>query len=438
MQLGPYLLRQRLGLGGMASVWKAIDDRGRTLVVKRILPTLAEDPEFVEMFVREAALSARMRHPNIVRVFDHGDYEGERYLAMEYLHGKDITSLMKETVARGAALPALGAFVAREVCRALVFVHAVTDDAGVPLNLIHRDVSLSNVMLCYDGTVKLLDFGVAKALADERASRTAAGVLKGKWAYLAPEQVEGTHVDQRADIFSLGIVLYEMLSGRRLFKASSGLATLEKVRAARVMAPSRHNLAVSAELDAICLRALARDPDDRFQTAAEMAAALDKVLAEVRFGGPELAQQLKLLFPAEAAAFHATQMLTPAGEWLSPAYEDGDTVPSPEPARLAKMEELRARTGRITKMRRSRGWRVAMAATVAIALGGFTGWQIARAQAGRSQHRVVKPSRPQLPLGASPDAQKKSDARATASATTALAEHVLVPVRVQAAQGGRG
>src|SRR5262249_53421391 len=134
MQFGPYLLRQRLGLGGMASVWKAIDDRGRTLVVKRILPKLAEDPEFVEMFVREAALSARMRHPNIVRVFDHGDYEGERYLAMEFLHGKDITSVMRDTVVTGAPPPGLGAFVAREVCRALAYVHALTDDMGVALN----------------------------------------------------------------------------------------------------------------------------------------------------------------------------------------------------------------------------------------------------------------------------------------------------------------
>jgi serine/threonine protein kinase len=393
MQFGPYLLRQRLGLGGMASVWKAIDDRGRTLVVKRILPALAEDPEFVEMFVREAALSARMRHANIVRVYDHGDYEGERYLAMEFLHGKDVTSVMKETVQKGAPPPGLGAYVAREICRALSYVHALTDDMSVPLNLIHRDVSLSNVMLGYDGAVKLLDFGVAKALADEKATRTATGVLKGKWAYLAPEQVDGTKIDQRADIFSLGIVMHEMLTGRRLFKAPSGLATLEKVRAARVVAPSSLNPAVPAALDAVCLRALAKKPSDRFQTAAEMGAAIDAAVTVIpAFGGRELSHHLGGIFPAESEAFFAAQQLTPAGEWLAPQYDDGDTLPegatvqvlkATEPMVVvpARLEELRVRTGRVAKMRRSRGWRVAMAATVAIALGSITGWQIARVQA---------------------------------------------------------
>jgi serine/threonine protein kinase len=400
MQLGPYLLRERLGLGGMASVWKAIDERGRTLVVKRILPHLAEDPEFVEMFVREAALSARMRHANIVRVYDHGDYEGERYLAMEYLHGKDVVSVMKDLVHEGAPSPGLGAFVAREVCRALVFVHAVTDDNGTPLGLIHRDVSLSNVMLSYDGSVKLLDFGVAKALADERAQRTAAGVLKGKWAYLAPEQVDAGPIDQRADIFSLGIVLHEMLTGRRLFKASSGLATLEKVRAAKVLAPSQHNPAVSPALDAICLKALARHPAERFQTAAEMAAALDRVVAELGYGGPELALQLKQLFPAEAAAFFAAQMLTPAGEWPSPVFDAPDTKKDtlPYPAIVdagpLEAEEPRARPSHIARLGRSRRARLAIAATLAIALGGLTGWQIARAQAGGGLRAVLRAARP--------------------------------------------
>jgi serine/threonine protein kinase len=446
MQFGPYLLRQRLGLGGMASVWKAIDDRGRTLVVKRILPALAEDPEFVEMFVREAALSARMRHPNIVRVFDHGDYEGERYLAMEYLHGKDLTSVMKETVARGAPPAGLGAYVAREVCRALSYVHALTDDMSVPLNLIHRDVSLSNVMLGYDGSVKLLDFGVAKALADERAHRTATGVLKGKWAYLAPEQVDGVAIDQRTDIFSLGIVLHEMLTGRRLFKAPSGLATLEKVRAARVLPPSALNAAVPPALDAVCLRALAKKPGDRFQTAAEMGAALDAaVTGMASFAGRELSHHLGALFPAESEAFHAAQTLTPAGEWMAPEYEDGDTVPDTAtiqvpPARAgarsltpARLEELRVRTGRVTKMRRSRGWRVAMAATVAIALGSITGWQIARSQAA-SGARAIKRTQ------TAPAATNKKTSAWVVPAKThlAAASGRLRPVVVRTVTRGRG
>src|ERR1700743_1697054 len=154
MQLGPYLLRQRLGVGGMASVWKAIDERGRNVVVKRILPTLAEDPEFTAMFEREAALSSRLRHPNVVRVFDHGNYEGERYLVMELLHGKDLGTVMSKLVGDGpppmglgcsrgggAGPPpmGLGLWVAREVARALVCVHALADDEGAALDLVHRD-----------------------------------------------------------------------------------------------------------------------------------------------------------------------------------------------------------------------------------------------------------------------------------------------------------
>ena len=231
MQLGPYLLRKRLGTGGMASVWTAVDGAGHALVIKRILPSLAAEAEFVAMFEREATLSARMRHENIVRVLDHGDYEGERYLAMEQLHGRDLSTVMMERAARGAPAPGLGAYVGLGVCRALAYVHELAGDDGAPLHLIHRDVSLSNVMLGFDGGVKLLDFGVAKAMADQRTQRTQAGVLKGKWAYLAPEQVEGGAVDQRADVFALGIVLWEMLTGRRLFKAPSGLQTLERVRA---------------------------------------------------------------------------------------------------------------------------------------------------------------------------------------------------------------
>jgi serine/threonine protein kinase len=397
MQLGPYLLRERLGVGGMASVWKAIDERGRTLVVKRILPHLAGDPEFVHMFEKEATLSARMRHANIVRVYDHGDYEGERYLAMEYLHGKDVVSVMQALSKLGPPQPGLGVFVAREVCRALMFVHALTDVDGTPLNLIHRDVSLSNVMLSYDGSVKLLDFGVAKALADERSQRTAAGVLKGKWAYLAPEQVDGGEVDQRADVFSLGIVLHEMLSGRRLFKASSGLATLERVRAAKVLVPSAYNPLVPEVLDAICLKALAKHPNDRFQTARDMAAALDRAVAELAYGGPEVALQMKALFPAEAAAYFAATTLTPAGEWPSPAFEAPDTVLSPPPTfdvGPLKLEELRVRTSRVRKLARSRKGKLLLAAAAAIALGGLTGWQIARAQEGGGLPKMLRAARP--------------------------------------------
>jgi serine/threonine protein kinase len=405
MQFGSYLLRQRLGLGGMASVWKAIDETGRTLVIKRILPSLAEDPDFVEMFVREARLSARMRHPNIVRVFSHGDYEGERYLAMEFLHGRDLGSLMQSLAKTGAATPGLGSFIAREACRALVFVHALRDhETGAPLNLIHRDISLSNIMLCFDGAVKLVDFGVAKALADERAQRTQAGVLKGKWAYLAPEQVEGNKIDQRTDIFSLGIVLHEMLTGRRLFKAATGLATLERVRAAKVLPPSATNPAVPLALDAICLKALAKKPADRFQTAVEMLTALDAVVSQLGFGQAQLAVQLAGQFPDEARTFQKAQQATPA-QGIEVVYDDGQTELSPQGVTLA---ELRGehRTKPFRKVGRA-AWRMLLAALLVLVAGGVTGWQLARAHAARLSSSSAKatPARPeQRQMRLSPEA----------------------------------
>ena len=396
MQFGPYHLRRRLGTGGMASVWTAVDEAGRALVVKRILPSLAADAEFVAMFDREATLSARMRHPNIVRVVDHGDYEGERYLAMEQLHGRDLSTVMSVLVAGGAPAPGLGAYVGLGVCRALAYVHALAGDDGAPLHLIHRDVSLSNVMLGFDGGVKLLDFGVAKALAGERTHRTQAGVLKGKWAYLAPEQVEGGAVDQRADIFALGIVLWETLTGRRLFKAASGMQTLERVRAAWVLPPSTINPAVPAALDAIVMKALAKAPAERWQSAAAMAAALDKVVATIGFDAAALGMQMALLFSDDAAAYHRAQPFGAAaleptdpgtpGEPRGP-FEPHDTDETP-PADVAAVRALAAERlspagATLAELRRRRPrrrvWRLLLAAALASLVGGYTGWQIAHA-----------------------------------------------------------
>jgi serine/threonine protein kinase len=400
MQFGRYTLRERLGTGGMASVWKAVDEAGRKLVVKRILPSLAADAEFVAMFDREARLSARMDHRNIVRVLDHGDYEGERYLAMEQLDGRDLSTVMMRAVERGGSpSPALGAYVAREACRALAYVHALRGDDNKALHLVHRDVSLSNVMLGFDGSVKLLDFGVAKALADQLTQRTQAGVLKGKWSYLAPEQIEGGDVDQRTDLFALGIVMWEMLTGKRLFKAATGLETLEKVRAARVLPPSTLNPAVPPALDAIVLKALAKAPCDRWRSAAQLAGALEKVVTTLGFGGRELASTMMTLFPDDA-----------------PLWGDEDTLPMPrsdedwlrEDDDAAKEEPRQKKdlhqevTGRLVAPRplvssvpplrlppllphraRSRFWRLLIAAALAALLGGFTGWQISLLHAAR-------------------------------------------------------
>ncbi|HEY1584166.1 MAG TPA: serine/threonine-protein kinase, partial [Polyangia bacterium] len=244
---GKYQLLERLGRGGMAEVWKAkaLGPMGyaRKLVVKRILPELACDEEFVRMFVEEARISASLNHRNIVQVYEFGDVGGEYYLAMEWVHGRDLNTLLATLKERKAAPPMeLGAYVTREVCRALAYAHALTDEDGQPLRLIHRDVSPSNVMVGFDGSVKLLDFGIAKALALASENRTQVGVLKGKFGYMAPEQVDcDVDVDHRADLFVAGVVLWEMLTLRRLFQGGNDVQTIGQVRAAKVLPPSSFN-----------------------------------------------------------------------------------------------------------------------------------------------------------------------------------------------------
>ena len=302
-RFGKYALVERLGRGGMAEVWKAKISGpagfSRTLVVKRILPHLVEDPHFVQMFVAEARLSARLNHANIVQVFELGDVGGEYYLAMEYVRGRDLVSAVRALLLKGAPPPGLGAYVLREVCRALAYAHVLTDERGQPLRLIHRDVTPSNVMISFDGAVKLLDFGIAKALAEANENRTVTGTLKGKFGYMAPEQVEGKEMDHRADLFSAGVVLWEVLTGKRLFKGGSDLHTIAMVRDARVEPPSLFNSEVSPELDAICLKALARDPDQRWQSCDAMAVALDEVVHQLKWGSERLAGMLRELFPDE-------------------------------------------------------------------------------------------------------------------------------------------
>ncbi len=301
---GKFELVERLGRGGMAEVWKAnLPGPGgfqRTMVVKRILPHLAEDENFVKMFMAEARLSARLNQANIVQVYELGSVDGEYYLAMEYIKGRDLATVMRTYVER-SELPPVGfaALVLRDVCRALAYAHALADDDGTPLRIIHRDVSPSNVMLAFDGAIKLFDFGIAKALAERDDSHTQTGTLKGKFGYMSPEQVEGMEIDHRADLFAVGIMLHEVLTARRLFKSQSDMQTIALVREAKVVPPSELNAEVVPELDRICLKALSKDRDHRYATCAEMAADLDQVVHDLGWGPEHLVTLLKDLFPDE-------------------------------------------------------------------------------------------------------------------------------------------
>jgi serine/threonine protein kinase len=302
--LGKYQLIDRLGRGGMAEVWRAkiVGPAGfqRTVVVKQILPHLAEDKHLLDMFVREARLCARLSHSNIVQVFELGDQDGEYFLAMEYVRGQDLVSVLRRHLGRTALPPpGFGAYVVREVCRALAYAHSLTDESGKPLGLIHRDVSPSNVMIAYDGSVKLLDFGIAKALNEASEHLTQTGVLKGKFGYMSPEQVEGKPIDHRTDLFACGVLLHELLTGRRLFRGQSDAHTIDLVRAAEVKPPSFFNPEVPAELDRITLRALARNLDERYPRCDDLAYELDRISHELDFGQERAALLVRSLFPAE-------------------------------------------------------------------------------------------------------------------------------------------
>jgi serine/threonine protein kinase len=311
IQFGKYTLFELIGRGGMAEVYKArIQGPAgfeRTFVVKRILPHLSSDPTFIKMFVEEAKLSARLAHPNIVHIFELGAVEGEYFISMEYIRGHDLSETMRAIwKTMGPPRPELVAYIGREACRGLAYAHALTDESGRPLGMVHRDVSPSNVMLSYEGAVKLLDFGIAKALGDAGPETTKAGTMKGKYAYMAPEQTDGENVDNRSDIFACGIVLHEVLTGRRLFKGANDVQTIERVRQCEVPRPSLQNSAVSPALDAIVLKALAHNPADRWGDAAEMADALDDIVHAARFQPTHLAQLLYDLFPKQAGGARPT------------------------------------------------------------------------------------------------------------------------------------
>jgi serine/threonine protein kinase len=278
VRFGRYILNKRMAVGGMSEVYLARPATGMSpapeLVIKRLLPGALGDPRSVQTFRIEASLHAAARHPNVVQVFEAGEVHGEPYLAMEYVAGVDAFRLMRRTQSDNRPISAaLSVFIARELAKALGCVHRLTDPLGSPLGIVHRDVTPSNIYLSDAGAVKLGDFGIARSIAEKpRASGN--DVLKGKYAYLAPEQVSGEHFDHRADLFSLAVVLSEMLISQPLFPGAGQLAVLLAIRDCRIdpLRASRHLLPRGLFL--ILEQALAKAPDDRFGSAEEFYEAL--------------------------------------------------------------------------------------------------------------------------------------------------------------------
>jgi serine/threonine protein kinase len=270
---GKYYLLERINVGGMAEVFKAktvgVEGFERIVALKRILPSISEDEEFITMFIDEAKIAVQLQHANIAQIFDLGKVDDSYFIALEYVNGRDLRGIFDDLRKQGQIMPMPQVcYAIMQLCEGLDYAHNKRDAQGRDLNLVHRDVSPQNVLIGYEGEVKLIDFGIAKAAG--KASKTQAGILKGKFGYMSPEQVRGLPIDRRSDIFALGIVLYEMLTGERLFIGESDFSTLEKVRNVEIVPPSSLNSEVPEKLERIVLKALEKNVEDRYQNAIDL------------------------------------------------------------------------------------------------------------------------------------------------------------------------
>jgi serine/threonine-protein kinase len=333
-QFGRYTLLERLAVGGMAEVFRAkiSSSHGfeKILVIKRILPHLAADATFVSMFIDEAKLTAQLTHPKIVQILDFGDVGGQYFIALEYVDGADVLGLLRTCAQKRLHIPRhLALFIVNEVLEALDYAHNARDMEGKPMHIVHRDISPSNIFLSKRGDVKLGDFGIAHA--QRRESKTQAGTLKGKYGYMSPEQVVGQQVDGRSDLFAVGVVLAEMLMGRRLFTAPNDLDVLLMVRDARIERLSKYCRDLPKPLDKLVRRALKKDPRERFQSAAEFRDAIADYLYETgqRVGPPDLRAFVGDLFEGGPEALE--RLLAQARKQHEAPGAKGAAPAAPEP-----------------------------------------------------------------------------------------------------------
>jgi serine/threonine protein kinase len=342
--LGRYQVVKRLAAGGMADVLLARADGiagfERHVVIKRIHAELLEEPRYVKMFLDEARLAASLHHHNIVQVNDIGEENGEYFFAMEYVHGEDVRTLLVEASQRGQNIPLEHVVtIVMAAASGLHHAHEQRGMDGAPLHIVHRDVSPANILVGYDGAVKVADFGIA--LAAHRAEQTQSGVLKGKVAYMSPEQCNCDPVDRRSDVFSLGIVLYELTTVRPCFAGDNDFMTMSAIVGGKVDKPSKHRTALPPQLEAIILKALARKASDRFQTADELRRALEQFAVDtnLRTSTSALADYMKTQFGTKALPWQEDddepeiemngRVITPAPRALTPAPRSAPKITVP-------------------------------------------------------------------------------------------------------------
>ena len=353
INFGQYLLLSKIATGGMAELFKAkrkgVEGFEKILTIKKILPHMSDNEEFITMFIDEAKLAAQLSHHNICQIFDLGKIETSYYIAMEYVHGKDLRAVLKAARSKGKTIPVdLAILITSKICSALDYAHRKRDANGQPLNLVHRDVSPQNILISYEGDVKLVDFGIAKAAT--KVHVTQHGALKGKLLYMSPEQAWGKSVDRKSDVFSVGVVLYEMLIGRPLFfdENDTEVTILDKVREARIVPIRDVNQKVSPELEKIILKALKKNPEERYQVASEMQKDLDNLFYTEGFNATSasLATFARSLFPEEWGLESGSKDTVQIDKEMSEAmkaalpaaavrHETPPPVPAPPPAPAA-------------------------------------------------------------------------------------------------------
>lgn len=304
---GKYFLLEKLNTGGMAEVYKAktfgVEGFERIEAVKKILPQIAEDKEFISMFIDEAKIAGQLTHANIAQIYDLGNINDDYYIALEYVAGHDLRVIYDRCVRLNRKLD-IGCvcYIISKICEGLDYAHNKKDANGEPMNIIHRDISPQNILISYEGDCKLIDFGIAKAT--NKSSATQVGILKGKFSYMSPEQVSGkANIDRRSDVFALGIVLFEMLTLKRLFLGSSDFETLEKIRKVEVSPPTLYNSDIPEELEDIVLKALEKDVTVRYQTANELQEALQRFMFKqnIYYTAKDLSEFMGSMFAQEIA-----------------------------------------------------------------------------------------------------------------------------------------
>lgn len=304
---GKYTLLERIAVGGMAEVFMAVqtgvEGFEKRLAIKRIRPHLSGEEAFLKMFLQEAKLAAQLQHPNIVQIFDLGRIGDAYFIAMEYIQGRDMSRVVPKAEKLGIQFPTEYAVtIAASALDGLYFAHTKTDAAGAPLNIVHRDVTPENIMVAWNGNVKILDFGIAKA--NSQTDQTKAGEIKGKLSYMSPEQAMGKTLDARSDVFSLGIVLYEWITGYRLFTGENEMAILKAIIDGKIYPPSYFREDIPDEIERILMRALEKDRNLRYQSARDMQLDILEWLAHAEFApsNAHLANFMKQIFSDEIAA----------------------------------------------------------------------------------------------------------------------------------------